>query len=53
MQYSIMDLEALAVVQAVKTFRLDIMGTHFEVVTEHNPLKAFVNKATLVGRLAC
>ena len=46
------DLLALAVVWAVKTFRLYIMGTHFKVVTDHNPLKALVHKATLEGRLA-
>ena len=47
------DLEALAVVCAVKTFKLYIMGTRFKVVTDHNTLKALVNKASLEGWLAC
>ena len=46
------DLEALAVVWAVKTFRLYVMGTCFKVVTYHNVLKALVHKATLeIGKL--
>ena len=51
-QYSVTDLEALAVIWAVKTFRLYVMGTCFKVVTDHNALKALVHKATLQGRLA-
>ena len=51
-QYSVTDLEALAVVWAVKTFRSYVMGTRFKVVTDHNALKALVNKATLEGKLA-
>ena len=51
-QYSVTDLEALAVVWAVKTFRSYVMGTYFKVVTDHNALKALVHKATLEGRLA-
>ena len=46
------DLEALSVVWAVKTFKLYVMGTHFKVVTDHNTLKALVNKAYLEGWLA-
>ena len=52
-QYSVTDLEALAVVWAVKTFRLYVMGTCFKGVTDYNALKALVNKAILEGRLAC
>ena len=51
-QYSMTDLKALAVVLAVKTFRLYVMGTHFKVVTDHNALKALVHKATLENKLA-
>ena len=29
-----------------------VMGTRFKVVTDHNALKALVNKASLEGRLA-
>ena len=43
-QYSVTDLEGLAVVWAVKTFKSYIMGTCFKVVTDHNTLKALVNK---------
>ena len=52
-QYTVTDLEALAVVWAVKTFRSYVMGTRFKVVTDHSALEALVNKATLEGRLAC
>ena len=47
------DLEALAVVWDFKTLRLYVMGTRFKVVTDHNVLKALVNKASLEGQLAC
>ena len=43
-QYSVTDLEALAVVWAVMTFKSYVMGTHFKVVTDHNALKALVIK---------
>ena len=52
-RYSVTDLEALAVVWAVKTFKSYIMGTRFKVVTDHNALKALVSKASLEGQLAC
>ena len=48
-QYSVTDLKALAVVWAVKMFMLYVMGTRFKVVTDHNALKALVNKASLEG----
>ena len=48
-RYSITDLEALAVVWAVKTFRSYIMGTRIKVETDHNALKALVSKASLEG----
>ena len=51
-QYSVTDFEALAVVWAVKTFKSYVMGTRFKVMTDHNALKALVNKASLEGRLA-
>ena len=37
-QYSVMDLKALAVVWAIKLFRLCVMGTHLKVITNHNAL---------------
>ena len=52
-RYSITDLETLAVVWAVKTFRPYVMGTQFKAVTDHNTLKALVCKAPLEGWLAC
>ena len=52
-QYSVTDQEGIAVVWAVKTFKSYIMGTRFKVVTDHNALKALVNKAFLKGQLAC
>ena len=47
------DLEAPAVVWAVKMFTSYVMRTRFKVVTDHNALKALVSKASLEGRLAC
>ena len=52
-QYSVTDQERLAAVWAFKTFKSYIMGTHFNVVTDHNALKALFNKASLKGQLAC
>ena len=48
-RYSVTDLEALAVVWAVKTFRSYVMGTQFKVVTDNNALNAIVSKASLEG----
>ena len=42
-KYSVTDQEALAVVWAVKTINLYIMGTHFTTITKHNVLKALKN----------
>ena len=47
-QYSVTDQEGLAVVWAVKIFKSYIMGTHFKVVTDHNALKALVNKVSIL-----
>ena len=44
--YSVTDLEAFAVVWAVKTFRLHTMETQFKVVTDHNAFKALVGYAS-------
>ena len=52
-RYGVTDIEALAVVWAVKTFKSYVMGTRFKVVTDHNALKALVSKASLEGWLAC
>ena len=52
-QYSVTDQEGLAVVWAVKTFKSYIMGTRFKVVTDHNTLKALVDKASHKVQLAC
>ena len=52
-QYSVTDQEGLAVVWAFKTFKSYIMGTRFKVVTDHNVLKALMNKASLKDHLAC
>ena len=48
-RYSVTDLEALAVVWAVKAFRSYVMGAQFKVVTDHNALKTLVSKASLEG----
>ena len=46
-QYSVTEQEGLAVIWAVMTFKSYIISTYFKVVTEHNALKALVNKASL------
>ena len=51
-QYSVTDQEGLTVVWAVKTFKSYIMGTCFKIVTDHNTLKALVNKASIKVQLA-
>ena len=48
-RYSVTDQEGIAVAWAVKTFKSYIMGTRFNVVTDHNLLKALINKASIKG----
>ena len=43
-KYSVTDLEALALVWEVKTFRSYVMGKQFKVVMDHKPLKLLVVK---------
>ena len=43
-RYIMTDLKALAVVQAVKAFKLYIKGKHLKVVSDQNELEAYVNK---------
>ena len=46
------DQEALAVVWAVKSFNLYIIGMHFTIITNHIALKALTNNSVLEGWLA-
>jgi len=38
-RYSTIERECLAVVYAVKTYRVYLTGTHFTIITDHRPLK--------------
>lgn len=50
--YTITELECLAVVMAVKKFRPYIEGQEFKVVTDHASLKWLMGQRDLSGRLA-
>lgn len=50
--YSVTELEYLAVVLAIKKFRQYIEGHEFKVVTDHASLKWFMGQRDLGGRLA-
>ena len=50
--YTTEERELLAVIHALKLFRCYLEGTHFTIVTDHNPLKYFDNKQDLSPRQA-
>lgn len=50
--YSISELECLAVVMTIKKFRSYIEGQDFKVITDHASLKWLTNQRDLTGRLA-
>jgi hypothetical protein len=49
--YSITELECLAVVWAVKLFRSRLYGRSFSIVTDHAALKWLMTRPNLAGRL--
>jgi hypothetical protein len=49
--YSITELECLAVVWAVKLFRPYLYGRTFEIITDHAALKWLMTRPNLAGRL--
>ncbi|OWZ10377.1 Gag-pol fusion protein, partial [Phytophthora megakarya] len=49
--YSITELECLAVVWAVKTFRPYLYGRAFTLITDHSALKWLMTRTNLAGRL--
>ena len=51
-KYPVTELEALAVVTALKKNRQYLQGIPFKVVTDHKSLKALMSKKELPGRLA-
>lgn len=51
MNYSITELECLAVVWSVKLFRPYLYGRVFEIITDHSALKWLMTRPNLAGRL--
>lgn len=50
--YTVTELESVAVVLAIKNFWMYIDGHSFKVVTDHSSLKWLMNQSDLSGRLA-
>jgi hypothetical protein len=50
--YTVTEVECLAVVLAMKKFRMYIDGHDFKVVTDHASLRWLMNQSDLSGRLA-
>ena len=50
--YAIMDKDRLALIFAIKHFRLYLHGSHFTMETDHAPLKALQTSRNFTGRLA-
>lgn len=50
--YTVTELECMAVVLAIKKFRMYIDGHSFKVVTDHSSLRWLMNQSDLSGRLA-
>ena len=50
--YSVTELECLAVIKGIQKFRAYIEGQEFSVVTDHASLKWLMNQKDLTGRLA-
>ena len=50
--YSTTEMEALAVVAAVKEFYPYLSGQEFQLVTDHNPLVTLTNLKDVTGHLA-
>jgi hypothetical protein len=49
--YSITELECLAVVRSVKLFRPYLYGRAFDIITDHAVLKSLMTRPNLAGRL--
>lgn len=50
--YGVSEVEALAIVWAIKSFAAYITGSHFTVITDHQALTFLMNSVDLRGRLA-
>jgi hypothetical protein len=49
--YSVSERELLAVVLAIKNFHQMLYGTHFKVVTDHQPLRSLLTAPDLSNKL--
>ena len=52
LHYGISEKECLAVLFAIKIFRIYLYGTHFKIVTDHSALKWLMEITDQTGRLA-
>lgn len=52
LNYPVHDKELLAIVRALKKFRADLIGEHFTIFTDHQPLKYFLQQKDLSRRQA-
>src|SRR5205807_5396291 len=46
--YPVYDLELLAIVDALQSFKPFLLGTHFTIITDHKNLKSFKTKSLSV-----
>ena len=51
--YSTTDRECLAVIAAVKKFRVYVLGAPMEIRTDHSVVRQLLNKVDATGRYAC
>jgi hypothetical protein len=51
LNYTTIEREGLAMIYALHKFRHYLLGSHFELFTDHSALKCLVNRPILQGRI--